>query len=175
MKKLLFASALLLATFSCKVSDSITIDTFAKKENLRRYHSFKMVDSEYSTKKNKALTQIFQDRLVEFGFVQAEENPDFLIQSVLVTREFIQELGQSSSVPFPFIYSANGTGGFSSGGNSEFVINKGMIGKVIFLIQDAKSYEIAWMGVGTGIVASGNTFDNEKLSIALDELLASID
>lgn len=175
MKKLLFVSALLWATFSCKVSDSITIDTFAKKENLRRYQSFKVVDSEYTTKKNKALTQIFQDRLVEYGFVQAEENPDFLIQAVLVTRQFIQELGLNSNVPPAFIYSPNGMGGFSSGGNSTFVINKGMIGKVIFLIQDAQNYEIAWMGVGTGIVPSGNSFDQEKLSLALDELLASID
>ncbi|MDX5339724.1 MAG: hypothetical protein LPK25_11895, partial [Cyclobacteriaceae bacterium] len=98
-----------------------------------------------------------------------------LIQSVFVTRQFIQELGLNSSLPFPFIYSPNGMGGFSSGGSSKFVINKGMIGKVIFLIQDAQNYEIAWMGVGTGIVPSGIAFDQEKLSIALDELLASID
>lgn len=172
MKKLVFASALLLVAFSCKISDTITIDTMAKKENLKRYHTFKMVDTEELNKKNSALTEVFQNRLVEYGFVQNEENPDFVIQAVLVTREFIQQLGYSSSAPGPFIYSP---GGSVSGGTSDFVINKGMIGKVIFLIQDAQSYEIAWMGVGTGIISSGNRFDNEKLSVALDELLASID
>lgn len=161
--------------FSCKVSDTITIDSLADKENIKEYQTFKMVDTPFKEKRNNELTKVFQDRLLEYGFEQSDENPDFLIQSVLVTREFIQELGQTYASPSPFIYSPNGISSSSSGGRSKFVINKGMIGKVIFLIQDANNLEIAWMGVGTGVFSSANQFDEEKLSIALDHLLASID
>ena len=56
---------------------------------------------------------------------------------------------------------------------STFVVNRGMIGKVIFLIQDTKTNEIAWMGVGTGVV-SGSQIIPEDLDIALHELMATL-
>lgn len=49
-----------------------------------------------------------------------------------------------------------------------------MIGKVIFLIQDTQTNEIAWMGVGTGIIQGSNSLNYEDLDIALDELLAGL-
>ncbi|TDQ18865.1 uncharacterized protein DUF4136 [Algoriphagus boseongensis] len=174
MKRIFILMGVAALMFSCKVSDTITIDSLSDKENIKGYQTFKMVETPFKEKRNNELTKVFQDRLLEYGFEQSDENPDFLIQSVLVTREFIQELGQTYASPGPFIYSPNGISG-SSGGRSKFVINKGMIGKVIFLIQDANNLEIAWMGVGTGVLTTGNRFDEEKLSIALDHLLASID
>jgi len=174
MKKIIFGIGLSLILFSCKVSDSITIDTVAKKEDLKNYHTFKMVDVKEFDNRNTKLTEAFQDRLKDYGFVQTEENPDFLIQSVFVTKEFIQQLGTYSQAPMPIVYAPSGITA-ATGGSNEFVINKGLIGKVIFLIQDAESLEISWMGVGTGLISTRNELDQEKLSLALDELIASID
>lgn len=141
---------------------------------LKGYQNFKLVEEGYADKRNERIKLIFRDKLLEYGFEESSENPDFLVQGVVVTRKFIQELGHYSSIPGPF-YSANNSGNrYPSGGTDGWAVNRGMIGKVIFLIQDAKTNEIAWMGVGTGIVQGSKSLNNEDLDIALDELLSSL-
>lgn len=174
MKNLLLVFGILMLLFSCNSSQKITIDTVAKAEKFRDYQTFQLVEEDYSDKRNERLKLIFRDRLIEYGFEESSENPDFLVQGVVVTRKFIQEFGHYSSIPGPF-YSANNSGNnYPSGGTNGWVVNRGMIGKVIFLIQDTKTNEIAWMGVGTGVISGGGQVNPEDLDIALHEMLASI-
>lgn len=174
MKNILPFLVLLSFLWGCKVTDSITIDSVANAEMLKGFQNFKLVEEDYSDKRNERIKLIFRDKLLEYGFEESSENPDFLVQGVVVTRKFIQELGHYSSIPGPF-YSANNSGNmYPSGGTNSLAVNRGMIGKVIFLIQDAKTNEIAWMGVSTGVVSGGGQLDPEDLDLALHELLASL-
>ncbi|MFC5190600.1 DUF4136 domain-containing protein [Algoriphagus aquatilis] len=177
MKNFFPLLALIFVLGSCKVSETVTVDSIANAEMLEGYQNFKLVEEDYADKRNERIKLTFRDKLLEYGFEESSENPDFLIQGVVVTRKFIQELGQTSSIPGPF-YSANNStnnsGGGTSGGRSTFVVNRGMIGKVIFLIQDAKTNEIAWMGVSTGVIYGGGLLNPEDLDFALHELLASL-
>lgn len=172
MKNLLLGFGVLMLLFSCNSSQKITIDTVAQAEKLKEYQTFQLVEEDYFDKRNERIKLTFREKLVEYGFDESAENPDFLVQAMVVTRKFIQELGHYSSTPYPLAYSSNN--GIPSGGTNEFVVNRGMIGKVIFLIQDAKTNEIAWMGVGTGIISGDGQLNPEDLNIALYEMLASI-
>lgn len=174
MKNFLPFLVLLSFLCSCKVTDSITVDSVSNTEMLKGYQTFQLVEEDYSDKRNERINLAFKEKLVDLGFDEASENPDFLVQGLVVTRKFIQELGPYSSLPSPFIYSSNASNNIPSGGSSQFVVNRGMIGKVIFLIQDTKTNEIAWMGVGTGITQGSNSLNYEDLDIALDELLAGL-
>jgi len=174
MKNFLPFLALLSFLGGCKVSDSITVDSISNTEMLKGYQTFQLVEEDYSDKRNERVKLAFKEKLVDFGFDESSENPDFLVQGLVVTRKFIQELGHSSSLPYPFFNNSNNFNNIPSGGYRDFVVNRGMIGKVIFLIQDTKTNEIAWMGVGTGIVQGSKSLNYEDLDIALDELLASL-
>jgi hypothetical protein len=178
MKNVLPLLALMFTLGSCKVSEVVSVDTLANLEMMKDYQTFKMIEEDYSDKRNERLKLTFRDKLIEYGFEEASENPDFLIQGVVVSRDFIQELGQTSSIPGAF-YSANNSnnnfGGGMSGGRSTFVVNRGMIGKVIFLIQDTKTNEIAWMGISSGVVYGGDRqFDLDKMDLVLHQLLTSL-
>jgi hypothetical protein len=174
MKNILPFLVLLSFLWSCKVTDSITVDSVSNTEKLKGYQTFQLIEEDYSDKRNERINLAFKEKLVEYGFEESSENPDFLVQGVVVTRKFIQELGHYSSIPGAF-YSANNSGNMHpSGGTNGFAVNRGMIGKVIFLIQDAKTNEIAWMGVSTGVVSGGGLLDPEDLDLALHELLASL-
>ena len=178
MKKVLSIVVLLVVLGSCKVSDLVSVDTLVNAEMLKEYQTFKMIEEDYSDKRNERIKLIFRDKLIDFGFDEASENPDFLIQGVIVSREFIEKQGirSSSSIPGPF-YSLNNTGNeFPSGsGGGTPVLNRGMIGKAIFLIQDAKTNEIAWMGISSGVVYGGSRqFDPEEMDLVLHQLLTSL-
>lgn len=178
MKIILPFLAIVLFLSSCKVSEVVSVDTLSNSELLKEYQTFKMIEEDYSDKRNERIKLTFRDKLIEYGFDEVSENPDFLIQGVIVSRDFIQELGETSSIPGAF-YSANNSnnnfGGGVSGGSSTFVVNRGMIGKVIFIIQDTKSNEIAWMGISSGVVYGGSReFDLDKVDLVLHQLLTSL-
>lgn len=174
MKNLILLVGFIFILGSCKVSDNITVDSLSNTKMLMGYQTFQLVEEDYSDKRNERIKLVFRDKLLEYGFDESSENPDFLVQGLVVTRKFIQELGYNSSIPGAF-YSANNSGNLNpSGSSSRFAVNGGMIGKVIFLIQDTKTNEIAWMGVGTGITQGSYRLNYEDLDIALDELLAGL-
>lgn len=174
MKNLLLLSLLVISLGSCKVSETVTVDSIANAEILKGYQNFKLVEEDYSDKRNERIKLTFRDKLLEYGFEESSESPDFLVQGVVVTRKFIQELGYSSTIPGPFYSLSNSGNKNPAGGSRAFVVNRGMIGKVIFLIQDAKTNEIAWLGVSTGVISGGGLLDPEDLDLALHELLASL-
>ncbi|MBC6369095.1 DUF4136 domain-containing protein [Algoriphagus sp. AK58] len=176
MKNFLPLLALVFVLGSCKVSETVSIDTLANSELLKEYQTFKMVEEDYSDKRNERLKLTFRDKLVEFGFEEVSENPDFLIQGLIVSRDFIESAGISYySIPGPF-YSATNSGNRNpSGGGRNSIINSGMIGKAIFLIQDTKSNEIAWMGISSGVVyGGGRQFDLDMMDLVLHQLLTSL-
>lgn len=176
MKNLLPLLALVFILSSCKVSEVVSVDTLTNSEMLKEYQTFKMIEEDYADKRNERLKHSFRDKLIEFGFEEASENPDFLIQGVLVSRDFVKEGGQfySSSIPGPF-YSARNSGNRIPSGGGNSLINRGMIGKVIFLIQDSKTNEIAWMGISSGVVYGGDRqFDIGKMDLVLHQLLTSL-
>lgn len=169
--------ALVFVLSSCKVSETVSVETHANIELLKEYQTFKLIAEDYSDKRNERLKLTFRDKLVEFGFEETSENPDFLIQGVIVSRDFIKEGEQfySSSIPGPF-YSANNSGNqFPSGGGRNSALNRGMIGKAIFLIQDSKTNEITWMGISSGVVYGGDRqFDAKEMDLVLHQLLTSL-
>lgn len=176
MKNVLPFLALAFVLGSCKVSEIVSVDTLANSELLKEYQTFKMIDQDYSDKRNERLKQTFRNKLIEFGFDEATEDPDFLIQGVIVSRDFIKEGGQfyNSSIPGPY-YSSSNSGNMVPSGGQVSLINRGMIGKAIFIIQDYKSNEIAWMGISSGVVyGGGRQFDLDKIDLVLHQLLLSL-
>ena len=47
-------------------------------------------------------------------------------------------------------------------------------GKVISLIQDAETYEVLWMGTGTGVLTEKELIDKGSINSALDQLIAGL-
>jgi hypothetical protein len=179
MKKVFSIVVLSVVLGSCKVSDLVSVDTLVNAEMLKEYQTFKMIEEDYSDKRNERIKLIFRDKLIDFGFDEASENPDFLIQGVIVSREFIEKQGipSSSSIPGPFHTAIRSRDDFPEDEEAwgRPVINSGMIGKAIFLIQDAKTNEIAWMGISSGVVYGGDRqFDLDKMDLVLHQLLTSL-
>ncbi|SEG17304.1 protein of unknown function [Algoriphagus boritolerans DSM 17298 = JCM 18970] len=144
---------------------------------MKEYQTFKMIEEDYSDKRNERIKHTFRDKLIEFGFEEASENPDFLIQGVIVSRDFIKDGREFyySSIPGGIFYGANSSGNGTPSGGHKTTINRGMLGKVIFLIQDSKTNEIAWMGISSGVVYGGDReFDLDKVDLVLHQLLTSL-
>jgi hypothetical protein len=68
-------------------------------------------------------------------------------------------------------------GGISPEGNyspTNFELKKsGQYGKVIFLIQDAKTNEVLWMGTGTGVLTANEVLNSKEIKSTLDQLMAN--
>lgn len=176
MKNGLAVLILVFVLSSCKVSETVRVDTLSNSKMLKEYQTFKMIEDDYSDKRNQRIKLTFRDKLIEYGFQETSENPDFLIQGVIVYRDFIKEGRQiyNTSIPGPFYSESNSGNLFPSGGHNS-LINRGMIGKVIFLIQDSKTNEIAWMGVSSGVVYGGaRQFDLDTIDLVLHQLLTSL-
>lgn len=165
MKKLILGLGLVSLLFSCKVYDEMTVDTFANSEKLKEYQTFKVVDDLYSDKRNVVLNQAFRDGLIDRGFDEAVENPDFLVQAVFVSRGLMRKTSYWQGDPFSRTPIQSAVESYASAG---------LVGKAIFLIQDTETNEISWMGVGTGVNYGLKQIDEENLDIALDELLATL-
>ena len=185
MKKVLSLVVLFVVLGSCKVTELASVETLGKSEMLKEYRTFKMIEED-SDKRNERIKLIFRDKLIDFGFEEASEKPDFLIQVVMVTREFIEKEGVRYSTSNPrshYGLNSNGyyqvpTNGYDFPSDSEEgtpVQNRGMLGKVIFVMQDSKTNEIAWMGTTSGVVYGGDRqFDIDKIDLALQPLLTSL-
>lgn len=170
---------LLLAAFalaSCKVSDSVTAngrknsgnqlvyDQVSKSSELANKKTFKVIEQANATKDILKLNRMFEKKLVENGYVSQTENPDLLVQTAISSVNIeTEKLGFASSV------------GLSD--NSAFSSNKkesGQFGKVIFLIQDAKTNEVLWMGTGSGILTANEVLNTKEIKTALDQLIAGL-
>lgn len=176
MKNVLPLLALVFILGSCKVSETFRVDTLVNSEMLKEYQTFKMIEEDFSDKRNEQIKLTFRDKLIEFGFEETSENPDFLIQGVVVSRDFIKSGNlHYTSIPGPYYSPSNSGNNVPSGGVRNSLINRGMIGKTIFLIQDSKTNEIAWMGISSGVVYGGDRqFDLEKMDLVLHQLLTSL-
>jgi hypothetical protein len=170
---------MLLAVFSlasCRVSDSTTshqgiksnnqlvFDQVSKSDNLANKKTFKVIEQPDASKDIAQLNRIFQKKLIENGFYAETENPELLIQSAISSVYYEkEELSFSSSVGLTdqSIYSPPKT-------------LSGQYGKVIFLIQDAKTSEILWMGTGTGLLTANEVLNSREIKFALDQLIASL-
>lgn len=170
---------LLLAAFalaSCKVSDSVTAngsknsgnqlvyDQVSKSSELANKKTFKVIEQANATKDILQLNRMFEKKLVENGYVSQTENPDLLVQTAISSVNIeTEKLGFASSV------------GLSD--HSAFSPSKkesGQFGKVIFLIQDAKTNEVLWMGTGSGILTANEVLNTKEIKTALDQLIAGL-
>lgn len=176
MKDFLLVVLLLVSHASCKVSDSViadqrnkslekfTVDQITKSEDLAEKKTFQVIETKDATKNTAQVNRIFEKKLIENGFIQVDENPELLIQSVIASVDFEKEvLGFSSSV-----------GLTDSNSYSPPRTEHGQYGKVIFLIQDAKTNEVLWMGTGTGILTANEALNSKEIKFALDQLIAGI-
>ena len=177
MKNFLPLLALVFILGSCKVSETVSLDSLANTEMLKEYQTFKMIEEDYSDKRNERIKLTFRDKLIEYGFEEALENPDFLIQGIIVSRDFIKQgrVDNFNSIPGPFYSASNSGNRYPSGSGGKSTINRGMLGKAIFLIQDSKTNEIAWMGISSGVVyGGGRQFDSAEMDLVLHQLLTSL-
>lgn len=161
---------------SCKVSDPITIDgsqnsgnqlvydQVSKSADLANKKTFKVIEQSSASKDIIQLNRMFEKKLVENGFALSAENPQLLVQSVVASVNFEkEELAFNSSVGL-------------TDRNSYSAPKKvtGQYGKVIFLIQDAKTNEVLWMGTGTGILTANEVLNTKEIKTALDQLFAGL-
>lgn len=161
---------------SCKVSDSISIDgsqnsgnqlvydQVSKSADLANKKTFKVIEQSSASKDIIQLNRMFEKKLVENGFALSAENPQLLVQSVIASVDFeTEELGFVGSV-----------GLTDRNSYSPPETKYGQYGKVIFLIQDAKTNEVLWMGTGTGILTTNEVLNTKEIKTALDQLIAGL-
>lgn len=176
MKYFLIPALLLVSLASCKVSDSVTadqrnkssekltVDQITKSSDLAEKKTFQVIETKDATKNTAQVNRIFEKKLIEHGFTQVDENPELLIQSVIASVDFEKEvLGFSSTV-----------GLTDSNSYSPPRTEHGQYGKVIFLIQDAKTSEVLWMGTGTGVLTANEILNSKDIKSALDQLIAGL-
>ena len=179
MKNLFVLLLTVFALVSCKVSDSVTAsneknltdhlvyDQVSKSANLSGKKTFKVVEQANASKDIAQLNRIFEKKLIENGFSSEEENPQLLVQSVIASVNFEGERIGTSGSTSPGGY-------FGSSPSFQEIKKSGQYGKVIFLIQDAKSNEVLWMGTGTGILTANEVLNTKEIKTALDQLIAGL-
>ncbi|MBC6367350.1 DUF4136 domain-containing protein [Algoriphagus sp. AK58] len=179
MKNLFVLFLAVFALASCKVADLVTADgrkktidpltydQVIKSAELANKKTFKVIEQANATKDIVQLNRMFEKKLVENGFSLAEENPQLLVQSVIASVDFENEVLRHSVSSSPGGY-------FGSSPSFQPVQKTGQYGKVIFLIQDAKTNEVLWMGTGTGILTANEVLNTKEIKTALDRLIAGL-
>ena len=164
---------------SCKVSDPITIDgsqnsgnqlvydQVSKSADLANKKTFKVIEQSSASKDIIQLNRMFEKKLVENGFALSAENPQLLVQGVIASLNFENEVLRHSVSSSPGGY-------FGSSPSFQPIQKTGQYGKVIFLIQDAKTNEVLWMGTGTGILTANEVLNTKEIKTALDQLIAGL-
>lgn len=132
----------------------MVFDQVSKSDNLANKRTFKIIEQPDASKDIAQLNRIFEKKLIENGFSSEAENPELLVQSALSSVYFERE--EVLSV----------WGGIKT--------LSGQYGKVIFLIQDANTNEILWMGTGTGLLTANEILNSKEIKSALDQLIASL-
>ncbi|WP_026947219.1 DUF4136 domain-containing protein [Algoriphagus marincola] len=176
MKRLCVFVLAVFSFASCRVSDSaisdvrkntesiLVHDLVSKSEGLIGKNTFKLVAQNEASKDIVQLNRIFEKKLIQNGFSLVEENPDLLIQSVVASVNFEHEIVRTG-------------GGISPEGNysptNSELKKSGQYGKVIFLIQDAKTNEVLWMGTGTGVLTANEVLNSKEIKSTLDQLMAN--
>jgi hypothetical protein len=164
MKRFMLAAGILFASFSCKVTENIAVDQISKTSSLAEMKTFQLISQKNGSWQITQLNKIFQQKLIKNGFSLAGENPDLLVQTVITSVGF-----ESKILDFTTISGPVNTGLY----NNSFTLS-GEYGKVIFLIQDAKTNEILWMGTGTGILSTNDQLNKKDIKTALDQLIAEL-
>lgn len=176
MKQLAVFFFAIFALTSCKVSNTVTLDVtkkskdqlvydqVSKSEDLADKKTFKVIEQSSASRDILQLNRLFEKKLVENGFSLSEENPQLLVQSVIASVNFEkEELGFAGSVGL------NDRNSYSPPQTES-----GQFGKVIFLIQDAQTNQVLWMGTGTGILTANEVLNTKEIKAALDRLIAGL-
>lgn len=193
MKNFLIIALVLVSLASCKVSDSVTgdhekkskdqlvYDQVSKSADLAGKKTFKVIEQPDAHKDIAQLNRLFEKKLIENGFSSEEENPQLLVQSVIASVNFDKEVQgyAGSSGPNDTFSGGHSAGSISSGyfarsPNFSPKTESGQYGKVIFLIQDAKTNEVLWMGTGTGVLTANQVLNSKEIKFALDQLIAGL-
>lgn len=135
----------------------------SKSSELANKRTFKVIEQANATKDIVQLNRMFEKKLVENGFSTSEENPQLLVQSVIASVYFENEVLRQILASSP-----------GSSPSHQLDQKNGQYGKVIFLIQDANTNEILWMGTGTGILTANEVLNTKEIKIALDQLIAGL-
>ncbi|GAA0878672.1 hypothetical protein GCM10009119_16400 [Algoriphagus jejuensis] len=164
MKNLLLVAGLLGFLVSCKSSENFSVDQVSKSSGLEGLRTYQVISQDDAPKNIIHVNQIFEKSLMDEGFTPVSENPDLLVQAVISSVQFEKEVvGFSSSV-----------GLTDNSAYSPVKKETGEYGKVIFLIQDAKTNEVLWMGTGTGILSENGLIAKKDIQNALDNLIADL-
>ena len=165
MKEIFLFLPILFLVDSCKVSDQILTDQVS--HSFEKKNTFNVIEKTGASGDIDQLNRIFEKKLVENGFFLTDDNPQLLIQSVIASVNFEREIIGTSGSTSP--------GGYFGSTPSLHEFKKtGQYGKVIFLIQDAKTNEVLWMGTGTGILTSNEILDSKEIKLALDQLIGGL-
>ena len=174
MKNFFFACLLLLGISSCHPTQNLAVQSVEKENTLLYKPTFKLVQHANYDKGLNQLNEMFGEKLLENGFFIDLQKPEFLVQAVKAT-EFFKVKAIPNQIPSSSgIYASESTGGGLTGYTTNGISLNGEVGKVIFLIQDAESLEIVWMGTGDGIVAENNQLKKKEIYLALDQMLANL-
>jgi hypothetical protein len=179
MRNLFILFLTVFAITSCKTTNSVTAnqgqesaehlvyDQVTKSADLSGKKTFKVIDQTDAPKDIIQLNRLFEKKLIENGFSSTDENPQLLIQSVIASVNFEKEELATWGFSSP--------GGYFGGSpNIRPVTQSGQYGKVIFLIQDAKTNEVLWMGTGTGVLTANEVLNSKEIKTALDQLIAGL-
>jgi hypothetical protein len=193
MKNLFLLLLALIGLTSCKTAGSVTsadgknqenqlvYDQVSKSADLAGKKTFKVIEQPDVDKNIAQLNRIFEKKLIINGFETEAENPQLLVQSVIASVNFEKEVQEyvGSSGPDDTFSGGQAAGSITSGGFARSPTfspktETGQYGKVIFMIQDAKTNEVLWMGTGTGILTTNELLNSKEIKSALDQLMAGL-
>ena len=174
MRNFFFTLFLLFALGACQTSQNLAVNTVENESTILYQPTFKLVQHGKYEKGLNQLNEMFGEKLLENGFFLDPKNPEYLVQAVKAT-EFFKIKSIPTQVPSSSgIYASEGTGVGLTGYTTNGISLNGEVGKVIFLVQDAETLEIVWMGTGDGIVAENSQLKKKEINLALDQMLADL-
>ncbi|EAZ80079.1 DUF4136 domain-containing protein [Algoriphagus machipongonensis] len=163
MKNLLLVAGILFTLISCKTPENIIVDQVINNSGLSGNKTFQVITKADASRDILMLNKLFEKKMKERGYSIDEQNPDLLVQSVIASIDYEKEVLEYAGIGLP----ANAT---SISNHFE----SGKYGKVIFLIQNAETYEVLWMGTGTGVLTTNEIIDKGSINSALDQLIAGL-
>lgn len=176
LKSILFLLLVTGLVVGCSSSVSVTSD-YDKTVDFTKYKTF----SFYHLKTTGEVSQLNADRIanaikkemIAKGYVETSNNPDVLVNSVVVVEEKVAVTTSTNYYGYGGYYRPYGYWGYPAGASTNVSTYEYKDGTMIIDIVDAKTEKLVWEGVGTKELKSNQKDAEEAIGYAVYKILAN--
>lgn len=176
LKSILFLLIVTGLAIGCGSSVSVTSD-YDKTVDFTKYKTF----SFYHLKTSGQVSQLNADRIanaikkemIAKGYVESSDNPDILVNSVVVVEEKVAVTTSTNYYGYGGYYRPYGYWGYPSGASTDVSTYEYKDGTMIIDIVDAKTEKLVWEGVGTKELKSNQKDPEEAIGYAVYKIMTN--